>query len=140
SLILMAINLSIYWSNTQFDITLYPQSTNIVISVIVSIVMGLYGNAIYKRHVQRKVQAIYRKQSSVDLQQNLFKRKGRVNFLGVLLASLIVIAVYVILSIYIPFDPAGIEQIRNGSFYNYNENIVRKTLDNFLNKEKSKKV
>src|SRR5699024_714473 len=55
SLILMAINLSIYWSNTQFDITLYPQSTNIVISVIVSIVMGLYGNAIYKRHVQRKV-------------------------------------------------------------------------------------
>src|SRR5699024_6770354 len=85
SLILMAINLSIYWSNTQFDITLYPLSTNIVISVIVSIVRGLYGNAIYKRHVQRKVQAIYRKQSSVDLQQNLFKRKGRVNFLGVLL-------------------------------------------------------
>src|SRR5699024_12071878 len=86
-----------------------------------SIVMGLYGNAIYKRHVQRKVQAIYRKQSSVDLQQNLFKRKGRVNFLGVLLASLIVIAVYVIPSIYIPFDPAGIEQIRNGSFYRSEE-------------------
>src|SRR5699024_40294 len=132
SLILMAINLSIYWSNTQFNITLYPQSTNIVISVIVSIVMGLYGNAIYKRHVQRKVQAIYRKQSSVDLQQNLFKRKGRVNFLGVLLASLIVIAVYVIPSIYIPFDPAGIEQIRNGSFYNYDDHIVGETFDQFF--------
>lgn len=62
----------------------------------VNVIVGMFGNDIYKWHTEKKVQAIKEKATSPAEKVTLLTKKGGTSLLGILKALLILIAVYIV--------------------------------------------
>lgn len=111
---------------------------NTAINAAVAITFALYGNILYKRHVDKQIQLIDESTSDGLKRKEQYIKKGGTSWLGAFIAILIFTFVYVIPSGFIPKNVNTVEEIQY-SLIQYtegtenNEATIDRMFDNIFN-------
>lgn len=106
----------------------YEYPTNFSISPIdraigsaVAFILAFYGNTLYKKHAEDKIEAIDENIIHADEREEQYKKKGGTSWLGVLFGILIMLGVYWVPSFFIPMHVNPIEGAQTSTM-EYSEN------------------
>ncbi|WP_158701746.1 DUF2628 domain-containing protein [Lentibacillus sp. Marseille-P4043] len=132
AILFLAIDFALYLFNYQYSADAVIDPIDRFISIGISMLLGLFGNYLYKKHTMKKVHAIRLAQPAEDVKHVSLKHKGEASFLGVLLSIVIMVVVYVIPMWFIPMNFDVVDQIKHGSFEQYPDRTVGEMFDEFF--------
>ncbi len=93
-----------------------------VISVVTFVLIGFFGNKLYKKHAIRHVKKTRATTPNYENRLTIYKKKGGASWLGVLFSFLILIGAYVIPTQFIPLNVSPIDEVQY-AVYDEEENI-----------------
>lgn len=118
ALLFLAIDLVLYLIGYEYNVSgIDPIDRGIGIGV--ATMLGLYGNHLYKKETEKRVQSIQNTTTTTGEKELQLKKKGGKIWYGPILAFLIIIGVYVIPSLFIPMNVNAVDEVRYSSFYEY---------------------
>ncbi|MBP1969225.1 hypothetical protein J2Z83_001329 [Virgibacillus natechei] len=118
AILFLGIDLVLYFIGYEYEFArIDPIDQGINIGVAVTI--GLYGNHLYKKEAEKRVQSIQNTTTTAGEKEKQLKEKGGKVWYGPILAFLIIIVVYVIPTLFIPVNVNAVDEARYSSFYEY---------------------
>jgi len=93
------------------------------------VVLGLYGNTLYQKHVRKNTIQIRSSYDDTQKRNFMLRHKGGTSVGGVFAAIAIMLGVYVIPSLMIPFQSYAIEGVKGGTFYEYPDVTIEDLFD-----------
>ncbi|WP_158217615.1 DUF2628 domain-containing protein [Lottiidibacillus patelloidae] len=124
--------LLVYVINYQYSTESFIDPVDSVIGLAASILMAIFGNKLYKSHVDRKIEKIKKEDSNFDETIKIAKRKGGNRWLGVLIALGVFLAYSFLTSYIAPSNLDAIYAVQGGAFYDYPEKTVEEAFDDFF--------
>ncbi|MBY7144621.1 DUF2628 domain-containing protein [Virgibacillus sp. NKC19-3] len=118
ALLFLAIDLILYFIGYEYEFArVDPIDQGINIGVAVT--LGIYGNYLYKKEAEKRVQTIRNTTTTTDEKEKQLQNKGGKVWYGPLLAALILIGVYVVPASFLPVNFNVVDEVRYSSFYEY---------------------
>ncbi|MEW9676735.1 DUF2628 domain-containing protein [Lentibacillus sp. L22] len=128
ALIFLAIDFILYLAGYEYTTEttgLFYDPVDYKINLAVMVILGLYGNHLYRKHTMKQISIIRDKEQPSEIKQAALKQKGGTSFLGVLLAIMIMILVYGVPTSFIPQQVDIVSSIQHGTF----DELPDKTVD-----------
>lgn len=103
-----------------------------IIGLITAIILAIYGNILYKKHVSKNVDKIKAKNLSIEQEEIIAKQKGGRSWLGVFLTAVIFFGYGIVSVFLLPSNQDHITFVKTGSFYDYPTETVGEAFDAFF--------
>lgn len=103
-----------------------------IIGLITAIVLAIYGNTLYKQHVNKNVDKIKAKNLTIEQEEIIAKQKGGRSWLGVLLTAVIFFGYGIVSVLLFPSNQDHIAYVKDGSFYDYPTVTVGEAFDDYF--------
>lgn len=111
----LSIDIILYIVKFEYALSSFSNPIDRAVGSAVTFILAFYGNAIYKRHVDKKIQTINETVGNASEQEDLYKKKGGTSWLGVLWAILILSFVYLIPTAFIPMYVNPIDNVQKST-------------------------
>lgn len=115
----LAIDAILYVVGYQYQLDSFIDPVDRAVGTATSVLLGFYGNILYKKHAEKKVLEIRDTTSNSSDRETKLKQQGGRRFSGVLISALIFIFVYMIPTYFIPMNFDKIDTVKYTEFYDY---------------------
>lgn len=119
ALAFLAVDVTLYVVGYQYQLDRLIDPIDRSIGTTMSVLLGFYGNALYRNHAEKKVLNIRQTTSDPSAREIELKKQGGKGFVGLLISILIFVSVYVVPSYFVPINLNEIDSVKYTEFYDY---------------------
>ncbi|MFC0300893.1 DUF2628 domain-containing protein [Virgibacillus soli] len=125
----LGIDILLYFLGYEYSMDLRADPIDYAIQIGVSVLLGLYGNALYEKRVQQQVKLIrHMKPNQID-RETLYKENGGTSWLGIIFSAVLIFLVYGIPSYFLPIHINSIDTIKYSHFEDSPEITIEELFD-----------